>query len=236
MFELTQYVWLIWSVLLFVLWVVLYVSLKDQNSKKKMLLVSLATSVMGLTEPIFVPEYWTPPSLFNLAATTGFDIESLLFSFGIGGVAVVIYDYFFAVRYHSVAISNRQHPRHRLHYWALVTAPAVFTVLYLVTDINPIYSTVIALTVGGFATWYCRPDLKVKMFISAIIFTILYYVYFLSLLLFFPEYVTEVWNLEALTGILVTGIPLEELLFAASFGFLWSSIYEHIMWQTSKTV
>jgi len=201
-----------------------------------MLMVSLATSVLGLTEPIFVPEYWTPPSLFNLAATTGFDIESLLFSFGIGGLAVVIYDYFFAVRYQNVSASERQYSRHRLHYWALGAAPVVFAVLYLVTDLNPIYSTIIALTVGGFATWYCRPDLKVKMFASAAVFTVLYYVYFLSLLLFFPNYVMEVWNLEALTGIFVTGIPLEELLFAASFGFLWSSIYEHIMWQTSKSI
>lgn len=50
-----------------------------------MLYVSFLTSLLGLTEPIFVPKYWNPPSLFNLAQNTGFDIESLLFSFGIGG-------------------------------------------------------------------------------------------------------------------------------------------------------
>jgi hypothetical protein len=41
---------------------------------------------MGLTEPFFVPEYWTPPSLFNLTEKTGFDIESLIFSFAIDGI------------------------------------------------------------------------------------------------------------------------------------------------------
>jgi len=38
----------------------------------------------GLTEPMFVPEYWSPPSLFELAQRTGFDIEGIIFSFAIG--------------------------------------------------------------------------------------------------------------------------------------------------------
>jgi len=46
---------------------------------------SWLTALFGLTEPRFVPEYWNPPSLFDLAQCTGFDIESLIFCFGIGG-------------------------------------------------------------------------------------------------------------------------------------------------------
>ncbi|MCL5435430.1 MAG: hypothetical protein M1405_03510 [Patescibacteria group bacterium] len=80
-----QYVWLIWNILLLIIWAVIYFSLKSKQSKKEMLYVSFLTSLLGLTEPIFVPKYWNPPSLFNLAQNTGFDIESLLFSFGIGG-------------------------------------------------------------------------------------------------------------------------------------------------------
>ena len=57
-----------------------------------MLLVSVFTMPFGLTEPLFVPRYWDPPSLFNLAATTGFDIESLIFCFAIGGIGAVLYD------------------------------------------------------------------------------------------------------------------------------------------------
>lgn len=47
-------------------------------------MVSLATAFFGLTEPLFVPEYWNPPTLFDLAQRTGFDLESLIFCFGIG--------------------------------------------------------------------------------------------------------------------------------------------------------
>ena len=49
---------------------------------------------LGLSEPLFVPGYWNPPSLFNLAQKTGFDIESILFSFAIGGIGSVLYRIF----------------------------------------------------------------------------------------------------------------------------------------------
>ena len=161
MFELTQYVWLIWSFFLLIIWAVLYLSLKDRDSKKKMFRVSLATSLLGLTEPVFVPEYWSPPSLFDLAVMTGFDIESLLFSFGVGGIAVVVYDYFFKVGYEEIPEAVQRQARHRFHYVALLSGPVMFAMLYALTDLNPIYSAIIALTIGGFAAWFCRPDLKV---------------------------------------------------------------------------
>lgn len=125
-----QYAWLNWSLILLIVWAIVYFSLKNKESKKEMFVVSLWTSLLGLTEPLFVPEYWAPPSLFDLALKTGFDIESLFFAFGVGGL-----------------------------------------------------------------------------------------------------YVENVWNLRAISGILIMGIPLEELMFAVGLGFLWSSVYEHIKWR-----
>jgi len=60
---------------------------------------------------------------------------------------------------------------------------------------------------------------------------LLYFLYFGSILPFYPDYVELYWNLDALSHILILGIPLEELLFAFSFGMLWSSLYEHLYWQ-----
>ena len=236
MFDLTQYVWLIWSLLLLGVWMILYFRIDNLANRKKMLIVSFLTALLGLTEPIFVPEYWSPPSLFNLALTTGFDIESLFFAFGIGGIAVVLYDWLFRVRMSSMVIPKQLHARHRFHYLALISAPLIFVLLYGFTNLNPIYSVIISFVLGGLFTWYCRPDLKKKMLISALLFTGLYYIYFLPLVIFFSGYVGVVWNLEVLSGILITGIPIEELLFAASFGFIWSSLYEHLTWKTLKKI
>jgi hypothetical protein len=46
--------------------------------------------------------------------------------------------------------------------------------------------------------------------------------------------VQEVWNLEAISGILILGVPLEELMFAYTFGMMWSSVYEHALWYRVK--
>ena len=127
-----------------------------------MLVVSFWTSLLGLTEPLFVPIYWNPPSLFDLASRTGFDIESLIFSFGIGGLAVVLYERIFRSRHTAVSALEHHSPRHRFHIWTLLSAPAILIILLIATNLNPLHSAIIAMIVGGLATWYCRPDLKKK--------------------------------------------------------------------------
>lgn len=226
-----HYAWLVWSLLLLVPWGIIYLSLGNREKRREMFIVSLWTSLLGLTEPFFVPYYWNPPSLFDLAWRTGFDIESVIFSFGIGGIAVVAYDRIFRVLDKKIPLRERHSSHHRYHFFALALAPVTFFVLFFTVPLNPIYSAIIAMIAGGIATWYCRPDLKKKMLTSALIFLGIYFLYFLTLIALYPGYVEQVWNLSAISGIRIIGVPLEELLFAASFGFLWSSVYEHISWK-----
>jgi len=228
-----QYIWLIWSLILIIIWLGIYVSLDSKDKKREMLIVSLWTSILGLTEPLFVPSYWNPPSLFDLAMRTGFDIESFIFSFGIGGIAFIIYYKIFNASAKKMSPSDK-HSHHRYHILALISAPVILIIL-LFTPLNPLQSSIIAMVFGSIASLYCRPDLKIKMITSAILFLGIYFVYFLTLIAMYPGYVEQVWNLKAISGILIFGIPLEELLFAISFGFIWSSVYEHITWRKLKT-
>ena len=48
-------------------------------------------------------------------------------------------------------------------------------------------------------------------------------------------YIEQVWNFEALSGVRIYGLPLEELLFGFSFGLACTGIYEHFMWKRSVT-
>lgn len=196
-----------------------------------MLIVSFWTSLLGFTEPIFVPEYWNPPSLFDLARRTGFDIESILFSFAVGGVVVIVYEYIFGGRHRAMTQKEKHDRRHRLHFWVIFSAPAVFVFLLFASSLNPIYSASFALLAGFFATWYCRPDLVKKMLVSGFLFSFLYFIVFLLLDTLFPGYVEEVWNLPDLSGILIWRVPIEEILWAYTFGLYWSSIYEHLTWR-----
>jgi hypothetical protein len=224
-----QYIWFIWSLMLLALWAVVY--LLFRGFRKEMLTMSWITMPLGLTEPLFVPEYWHPPSLFDLAIKTGFDIESLIFSFAIGGIGTVPYNLIFKRRYVEIPHSERSQARHKLHSYILFVPVLVFLALSLFTNLNHIYCGILAMLFGGLATLYCRPDLVGKIWVGGVLFTVLYFAYFGSILPFFPDYVQLYWNLENLTYILVLGIPVEELMFAYTFGMYWSGLYEHLYWR-----
>ena len=230
-----QYAWLIWSLIFLLVWAILYLSgnpsLREKPAfRKEMMSISLYTMLLGLTEPLFVPEYWNPPTLFDLAQRTGFDIESLIFTFAIGGTGSVLYRVIYKKNVTKMEMSEMKSKRHKVHIYILTSPIPIFLVLAVFTELNHIYCGIIAMFAGALLTLYCRPDLKWKIWIGGLLFLVYYFVFFLTLLAVVPDYVTHVWNLEVLSRILFFGTPIEELLFAFSFGMLWSSLYEHILW------
>jgi hypothetical protein len=223
-----QYVWLAWSIALLIPWLAAYVAFPRQ--RKVMLRTSLFTMPFGLTEPLFVPAYWSPPSLFDFARTTGFDIESFIFSFGIGGVGAVLYNLWIGQDLAPVGGGGRLSQQHKLHSWALAVPFLSFPILYTLPW-NPIYAAIVAMALGAAAAIWCRPDLARKTWIGAALFVAYYAVFLIGLELTAPGYIARVWNLEALSGLSIVGLPIEELLFAAAFGAYWSSVYEHFTWR-----
>ncbi len=223
-----QYVWLLWASAFLIPWALVYWRFSAQ--RRAMLWASIFTTPFGLTEPIFVPEYWMPPSLFDLAANTGFDIESLIFCFGIGGIGSVFYNLLSQKVPQSVAACARHHDQHRHHYKALSAPFVVFIALYFFPW-NPIYPSIIAMFVGAWATMLCRPDLKRKTWIGGLLFLVYYAVFLAGLEWSAPGYIDRVWNMEVLSGITVWFMPIEELLFAIGFGMYWSGVYEHFTWK-----
>ena len=228
------YAYFILSAALFVVWLVLYGLRHDL--RHRLLRVSIGTALLGLTEPVFVPDYWNPFTILDLARRTGFDLESLLFSFSIGGIVFAAYAVLFRVAPVGSMAAERHSRRHQHHVLAVLSAPLLFTILTATTGLNPIYSSAIALVAGFFATLYCRPDLWPKMIVSGGLFFATYFLVFVLFNITFPGYVEAVWNLKAISGVRLMGVPLEELLFAFTFGLYWSSIYEHLTWRRHRAV
>lgn len=220
--------WLAFSLILLGLWFAIYIL--RPVLRRRMLRVSLATMPFGLTEPLFVPEYWNPPSLFDLARKTGFDIESLIFCFAIGGIGSVLYNALTGRKPERMSLKEIHDGRHRWHYLALSLPVIVFLPLLLFTEMNPIYPAIIAMFAGGIAATLCRPGLTRNVWIGGALFAVLYFLFFLGINLIYPHFLHSVWNMAALTGTHLGGVPLEEILFAFTFGMMWSSIYEHLLW------
>ena len=220
--------WLSFSLMFLIAWLIIF--LLNKKLRKEMFFVSLLTMPFGLTEPLFVPEYWLPDSLFNLALKTGFDIESFIFSFAIGGIGSVIYEYFFRTKHRKMTGHEKHSKKHKYHLVSLISPIIVFLILFFFTSLNPIYTASISMLIGGISALFCRPDLKKKIFVSGFLFLVLYFAFFFLFILAYPNVVEKFWNLKAISGILVLGIPIEELIFAFTFGMLWGSYYEHLKW------
>lgn len=218
--------WLFGSLVMLGIWLLIYAAIP--RVREEMLRMGLFTAPFGLTESLFVPEYWSPPSLFNLAGRTGFDIESIIFCFAAGGIGAVLYEAVFKAEHKKLGKKEALHERELFHRFTLLSPAVVFVLLYLLTKLNPIYSATIAMFLGGILARLCRPDLKKKIWAGGILFAALYFAFFRALIAIFPAFISA-WNLAALSGIFFFGVPLEEMMFAFTFGMLWSSIYEHVM-------
>ena len=222
-----HYTWLIWACAFMLPWALLFIA--RPVLRRPMLWASALTAPFGLTEPLFVPAYWNPPSLFDLAQRTGFDIESLIFCFAIGGLGVASYRALVAEPLRRMEPGVRSSPRHRWHLLALATPFFVFSGL-VTLPWNPIYPGIAAMFSGAAATLLCRPDLWRNTLFGGAIFFALYAVFLLGLKWLWPGYIAAVWNLDALLAWQPWDLPVEELLFGFVFGMYWGGVYEHLTW------
>jgi hypothetical protein len=169
-----QYVWLAWSSAFLLPWVALYWAFPTH--RRAMRWASVLMAPFGLTEPLFVPEYWNPPSLFDLAWRTGFDIESIVFSFAIGGIGAALYNVITRRKLVPVSAHEKHDERHRFHYIALALPFVAFPILYFLPW-NPIYAGIAAMIAGAAANVLCRPDLKRNTLIGGLLFLGIYTVF-----------------------------------------------------------
>ena len=224
-----RYTWLIWACAFMVPWTAFFIA--QPMLRSIMLKASILTAPFGLTEPLFVPEYWNPPSLFDLAQRTGFDIESLIFCFAIGGIGVVAYRSLLPGHWRGLHALRSTVGKHRFHRLALVRPFFLFALL-IFAGWNPIYPSVAALVLGAVATITCRPELLRNSLIGGAVFLVIYIVFLVGLKGLWPGYIESVWNTATLIAWQPFGFPIEELLFAFGFGMYWSTVYEHLTWKT----
>jgi len=220
--------WLVFALIFIVIWAALFIFVK--HSRREILWASIFTAPFGLTEPLFVPEYWSPPSLFDLNVKTGFDIESIIWCFAVAGIAAVLFEAIFRKKHQKMSKNEMHAQRHHLHFITLILPIPVFLILFFTMSLNIIYISIITLFIGSVSALFCRPDLKKKMIFGGLLFLILYFTVLFFWTLWYQSITESIWNLQAISGVLILKVPLEELLFAIAFGMLWSSYYEHVKW------
>lgn len=219
-----MYEYLTWVAILGLAWIVLFLTYK--LLRKKIVWSSLIALPFGLGELYFIPNYWEPQTLFNLGIKYHVDIESFGLMFFLGGIAAFIYEGFFKVRISRV--QKICHPVCKC-YTPLITSLSVFIiVIKLFPKLNIIYTSVLACLAGGIIALIIYPKLQKHILFGGILFAMLYWISLVLVELFFPGWIANTWNMDALSGFIVLGVPVEEIFFGFSFGMLWSSLFEEV--------
>ena len=183
----------------------------------------LASIPFAFTERLFYPEYWKPRFLFDLVNVIGFGIEDLLFVMGLAAFSstawAVVARQTFAPGEGRASLRN-----------ALAILIACFAVVGLVAiaGIPMIYGAPVIMTAFGVGICVARRDLWWPSLGGALFTTLVYTSACLILMLLIPRVFELDWNSDKFLNLFVFGIPLEELLYAATAGFIATAFYPFV--------
>jgi len=168
-----------------------------------------------------VPGYWHPHTIFNLGRITGgYSVEDGLYMFFVGGIATYVYELIF-----HKSIRFKRKIQNHIH--AVKLAAFAAALLALLTNLNLMYSLILFGYVGAAVIWRERKDLIAHSVVGGVCFALIYIVSFMIFNLLFPHFVGEFYTFKNVSGVLILGIPLEEYLYALSFGLMWAPFYEY---------
>jgi lycopene cyclase-like protein len=216
-----HYAYLVGTIIFWIAWVVCFAIGKKYGSEMRW--GTMIACPTALTSFLFVPQYWTPESLFNLDQRIRVGIEDFLWAAAVGGIAAIAGE--ICLREKLAALRKSRHVR---HYWPFILVAVLLTILEFWHPHKTMVNVIVSGTAGAFLLAWLRRDLIPLMLTSTASFTALYFLLFRCVLFLYPQFVQRFYNLANLLGIYVAGIPIEELMFAATFGALWSVAYEYV--------
>jgi len=180
----------------------------------------LALQDMELSRTL-TPGYWEPRTLFNIGMhTKGYAIEDILFMFFVGGIATNLYELVFKKRILFSKTST-------YHIRAIVIGIIASFIFAWAVPVNLMYSLIVFGFAGAIIILLERKDLIPHSLYGGFLFGAIYFLGFLLFNVLFPYFIDQVYHLENISGILLLGVPIEEILYAIGYGMLWAPLYEY---------
>ncbi len=212
------YVYLIGTGVYALVWILFFLIRKDL--RRKMIFTSLFAAPLGISEILFIPDYWIP-QFQTIPIFKELFLESILFCFFLGGVVSIIY---------QVSFKEKLFETKEINPYLTLIAPILFlTYFFKIFNIHLMHYVFISMFIGSaFVLLYMKENSK-KIIYSAIMNTLLYSIFYFVLWYSFPELPAS-YQFQNLSGILLGGIPIEEFLWIFSFALYWTPIYE--IWRT----
>lgn len=170
----------------------------------------------------------------NLSVISPIGVEDALFAFSLFGIASVVYQVVFA-KHLEFMRDARQKRGPSLLRWSASLIFAICAWLFLATGLVVLFSTpslqatIVSGLMVGIYVIADRKDLLADALLSGFFIAILVFIieelFFVRL---FPEAARTLWVENNVKDILLSGIPLEELLWMGVVGFTIGPLYEYV--------
>jgi hypothetical protein len=185
-----------------------------------------ASLPFALTERLFYPDYWAPKFLFDLVNVIGFGLEDVLFVTGLAAFTTAAWPLVARKTYEPLdADAPGQWMRRAT---ALLAGCFVMVAAVAAAGVPMIYGApAIMLLMGGFVL-VRRPDLAVPAIGGAVITTVVYTAICLALMALIPQVFELDWNTDEFLDTYLFGVPVEEIIYAATSGFVATTFYPFV--------
>ncbi|MBN2716331.1 MAG: hypothetical protein JXX14_10790 [Deltaproteobacteria bacterium] len=200
--------------------------------RRPMGIVAFCAVPFAFTEFLFYPTYWEPRFLFDLVHKIGFGIEDILFVTGLGAMTSVAYPTVFNKR----LITHHQQSSSVIHRALAVTGAAlILTGIVALAGVPMIWGCVpIMGLMAGVMVWI-RRDLAGAVLWGSLLNAVAYYAICLFLAAAVPDVFELNWHAEQFSNIYLTGVPIEEIAYAAGAGAVASVFYPFIFSMAYRT-
>jgi hypothetical protein len=163
-------------------------------------------------------DWWRPPTF----TYTRVGLEDFLLGFTNGGLAVSIYGF---VSGRKLLKTSEKH--NSVGLLLLILFGVLMSVLFWGFHITSFWSTIISLLLLGLVLIILKHSLFFSSLANSILMVILVVPFYLTVNILFPDAVANIYQFKTLSNTLIMGIPIEELVFYALFGFVTPAYFRY---------
>jgi hypothetical protein len=219
------YFYFLGASILVLFWFILYLFLP--NSRSAMLCTSLVMAPAGpICEYWHHLDYWRPVYLVEfMIGDWRFGFEDGLVAFALTGIAAGLYEHLHCRRgFASVGPASLK-TLARLLVW-VIFASFIGLVLVLQLDMNSTKASSLTMMVLSLTMVRQYRNQLPTLFSVALLFGVMCWLMYAGVLIpIFPGLIQNSWNLRALSGVMLTGVPLEEILWCMAVGLFAGPAY-----------
>jgi hypothetical protein len=216
----------LFGVLMFLpVWLILYIQRKDL--REEMVFMGILVTIGAIYTEAFVwtKDWWHPQTLTG----TVVGVEDILFAFFIGGIIASIYEEVFKDKLVHIRSKKKENLKHFLIVIFLCIFIGNFSFFYM--NMHSFYSSVLAMLIPTIVIYFYRKDLVVLSLSSGAIITLLSIPIYCTTFFFDPTAINS-WFHQNISGIMLLGIPIEDLVWFFVTGMFIAPLYE--FWKGEK--